>query len=127
MIRQILTTLSCVALFTLIVWVIPAQANHRIVSAPYACTSLEDAMETVRLQEIGDMETIHERATEDKSFKCYAIPKRNVPFKVLELVHQYTAFGERKGMARVLAPGGRIAYTFASMTLLNKLLHQQGT
>ncbi len=127
MIRQILTTLFCVAVFTLIVWVIPAQASHKIISAPYVCTSLEAGMETVRFQEDGNQKGLMEKARKDKAFKCFVISARNIPFKALELVHEYTAYGVRKGMVRVLAPDGSIAYTFATMGFIDKLLHEQGT
>ncbi len=126
MIRQALTVLLCAAVFTLIVWIIPAQANHQWVGAPYVCTSLDAAMETVRFQEAEDQDGLMEKARTDSAFKCYVI-SRNIRLQALELVHEYTGYGVRKGVVRVRAPDGTDAYTFATMDFIDKLLHEQGT
>lgn len=125
MIRQALTTLICSVTFFLIVFVIPVQAEHMPASVPYVCTSLEDAMETARLQVAEDMETMKRRARTDNDFKCFFFTQRQKIF-LIELVHEYTAHGVAKGIVRVRGPNGSDAYTFGTMKFINEYLHEEG-
>lgn len=117
-----LTVALCAALFTLIVWIIPAQANHQPTSAPYVCTSLDAAMETVRMLQAGEEDELREMARTDKSFNCW-FNSTNYKFYILELVHEYTIKGVHKGVTRVRAPDGNEVYTFGPISFINKVLH----
>ncbi len=122
MIRQTLTVALCAALFTLIVWIIPAQASHQATSAPYVCTTFDAAMETVRLQLAGEDAKLKAMARTDKSFKCW-FNTTNYRFYMLELVHEYTIGGVHKGVTRVRAPDGSAVYTFGPISFINDMLH----
>ena len=124
MIRQILTTLFCAALFTMIL-ALPSHAEHPS-SAPFFCTTMDDAMETVRLSQAGLMDELRSRAMSDDTFKCWFLDIY-VPFWPLELMHQYKVDGVDKGMIRARGPDGTIVYLFATMHFLNWLMHQEGT
>jgi hypothetical protein len=125
MIRQVLTTAFCAALFFLIVFVLPAGAVHKTVGTPYVCTSLEDAMETVRLQMAGAMEIIVNRAMFDEDFKCFFL-EDGARITIIELVYEYIAYGARRGLVRVQTSDGSLAYTFGTMQLINTAMHQEG-
>ena len=125
MIRKTLTTLFCAALFFLLVFVIPAQAEHPA-SAPYFCTTMESAMETVRLQRAEQMDAIRDKAMSKADFKCW-FNDFDVPFYPTELVYEYTAFNGPRGMFRALAPDGTEVFLFGTMEFIDHILHQQGT
>lgn len=123
MIRQILTTLFCAALFTVIT-AIPSRADHPS-SAPFFCTTMEAAMETVRLQKADLMDELRDRAMSDEAFNCWFLDI-DVPFWPLEIMHQYKVGDIDKGMVRARGPDGTIVYLFATMHFLNWLMHQEG-
>lgn len=123
MIRQILTILFCAALFTVILN-FPSRADHPS-SAPFFCTTMEAAMETVRLSQAGEEDELRSRAMSDDSFKCWFLDIA-VPFWPLELMHQYKVGDVDKGMIRARGPDGTIVYLFATMHFLNWLMHQEG-
>ena len=125
MIRQALTTLFCSVTFFLIAFVIPVSANDQPAGAPYVCSTWDDAMETARLHAAEDMDAIIDRALADATFNCYFLDN-SPPFKVIEVLYEYTAWGVRKGIARVQSPDGTEVYTFATMKFLNQILHQEG-
>lgn len=124
MIRQVLTTAFCAALFFFLVFVIPAQANH-VATVPYFCTDYDDAMETVRLQKDDALEVLRDKAKSDFTFSCW-LNERNTSFVAVELMYEYTVFEERKGIVRAIAPDGTEVYLFGTMKIINELLHGKG-
>jgi hypothetical protein len=114
----------CASVFTLIAFVIPVQAGH-MANAPYFCTTMDAAMETVRLQKAEKMDELRERATYDEAFKCW-LAERDTPFIPLELVHQYYAFEAPRGVIKALAPDGTVVYLFGTMHFIDWLMHAQG-
>lgn len=123
MIRQTLTTLFCAALFTVIT-AIPSSAEHRA-NAPYFCTTMEAAMETVRIQKTGDMDALREKAANDESFKCWLLDA-TIPFVPVELMHQYKVDDLDRGFIKALAPDGTVVYLFGTMDFINWLMHEKG-
>lgn len=124
MIRQALTTLFCAALFFLMVFVIPAQAQHPA-SAPYFCTTVEAAKETSRLQIAGQMDELREKAMSDSDFKCW-FNESSVPFVPIDLVYAYEVEGVARGFIAAYAPDKTIVYLFGTMDFINWLLHERG-